>query len=78
MATRYFEFVGEDAGRNVANSAKFWEVSVDDTSVTVRFGKIGANGQTTVKTLTSADAAHAEADKLIAAKVKKGYVEKPS
>lgn len=78
MSTRYFEFVGEDAERNVANSAKFWEVTVDGTSVTVRFGKIGANGQTTVKTLSSTEAAQAEAAKLIAAKVKKGYVEKPS
>lgn len=76
MSTRYFEFVGEDADRNVANSAKFWEVTVDGSSVTVRFGKIGASGQTTVKTLSSTQTAQAEADKLIAAKVKKGYVEK--
>ena len=73
---RYFEFVGEDAGRGVASSAKFWEVAVDGIVVTVRFGKIGTSGQTTVKELGTADAAEVEATKLIASKVKKGYVEK--
>jgi predicted DNA-binding WGR domain protein len=75
MATRYFEFVGDDAQRGVT-SAKFWEVSVDDTDMTVRFGKIGADGQTTIKSFDSEAAAQAEAEKLIAAKAKKGYVEK--
>jgi predicted DNA-binding WGR domain protein len=76
MTVRYFEFVGEDAGRGVADSAKFWEVSVDETDLTIRFGKLGANGQTKVKAFASASDAQAEADKLIASKVKKGYVEK--
>ena len=44
--------------------------------MTVRFGKIGANGQTKESTFDSDDEAQVEADKLIAAKVKKGYVEK--
>ena len=76
MSKRYFEFIGEDAGRGVASSAKFWELTLDGSVVTVRFGKIGTNGQTTVKELASPDAAEAEANKLIASKVKKGYVEK--
>jgi predicted DNA-binding WGR domain protein len=75
MMKRYFEFVGEDAGRGVASSAKFWEVMVEGGVLTVRFGKIGANGQTTVKEFDSQAAAEAEAEKLIAGKVKKGYVE---
>lgn len=76
MSKRYFEFIGEDAGRGVASSSKFWEVDVDGGLVTVRFGKIGTNGQTTVKDLGTSDAAATEAAKLIASKVKKGYVEK--
>ena len=76
MSKRYFEFIGEDAGRGVASSAKFWELTLHGSVVTVRFGKIGTNGQTTVKELASPDAAEAEANKLIASKVKKGYVEK--
>jgi predicted DNA-binding WGR domain protein len=72
---RYFEFVGEDTGRGVASSAKFWEVMVNGSVLTVRFGKIGANGQTTVKEFDSQATAVAEAEKLIAGKVKKGYVE---
>lgn len=43
--------------------------------MTVRFGKIGATGQTTVKEFDSANAATAHADKLIGDKTKKGYVE---
>lgn len=75
MAKRYFEFVGNDAQRGVTSS-KFWEVEVTDNELTVRFGKIGAEGQTTVKTFPSAEAANSEAEKLIAAKTKKGYSEK--
>jgi predicted DNA-binding WGR domain protein len=75
MAVRYFEFVGEDVGRGVAESAKFWEVDVHDAQMTIRFGKLGANGQTKSKTFPSASDAQAEADKLIASKVKKGYIE---
>jgi predicted DNA-binding WGR domain protein len=42
----------------------------------VRFGKIGANGQTTVKEFSSASEASEAAEKLIKEKTKKGYVEK--
>ena len=68
---RYFEFVDE-------NSAKFWEISSDDKTVTVRFGRIGANGQTQTKTLADADAAAKHAEKLIKEKTAKGYREKPA
>lgn len=76
MAKRYFEFVGEDAQRGVEASSKFWEIETSDTDVTVRFGKIGTGGQTTVKSFDSAADATKHADKLIAEKTKKGYVEK--
>jgi predicted DNA-binding WGR domain protein len=65
---RYFEFVG-------GNSSKFWEVSTSGNEVTVRFGRIGTEGQTQVKTLTDADAATKQAEKLIASKTAKGYRE---
>ena len=64
----YFEFVE-------GSSAKFWEISVSDKTVTVRYGRIGTAGQTNVKTLADAAAATKHADKLVAEKTKKGYQE---
>lgn len=75
MSKRYFEYTGADAGRGTSASAKFWEVDVDGSTLIVRFGKIGATGQTTRKEFSDAAAAQGEADKLIAQKVKKGYAE---
>jgi DNA ligase-1 len=66
---RHFEFV-------VGKSSKFWEIAVEGTSVTVRFGRIGTNGQTQTKTFGDAAAAGAHAEKLIGEKTEKGYVEK--
>ena len=66
---RYFEFVE-------GKSSKFWEIAVDGTSVTVRFGRIGTNGQTQTKTFGDEAAATKHADKLIAEKTGKGYVER--
>jgi predicted DNA-binding WGR domain protein len=65
---RYFEFVG-------GNSSKFWEVSTSGNEVTVRFGRIGTGGQTQTKTLADDDAAVKHAEKMIAAKLAKGYRE---
>lgn len=65
---RYFEFIG-------GTSAKFWEVGTNSSEVTVRFGRIGTEGQTQVKELADADAAAKHAEKLIAQKVSKGYRE---
>lgn len=76
MSTRYFEFSGDDDQRGSVGSSKFWEVTITENSVSVRFGKIGANGQTTLKSFTTPKEAQAEVDKLVASKVKKGYVEK--
>jgi predicted DNA-binding WGR domain protein len=74
--TRRFEFVGEDPQRRVSSS-KFWEVTVTGTTVTVHFGKIGAeHGQTSEKEFATAADAQAHADKLVGEKTKKGYVEK--
>jgi predicted DNA-binding WGR domain protein len=68
MPMRYFEFVG-------GVSAKFWEIVANGNEVTVRFGRIGTDGQTQVKTLPDADAAVKHAEKLIASKTAKGYHE---
>ena len=65
---RYFEFVG-------GSSAKFWECSVSGNEVAVRFGRIGTEGQTQVKTLADANAAAKHADTLIRSKLAKGYRE---
>jgi DNA ligase-1 len=66
---RYFELVD-------GKSAKFWEISQAGCDVTVRYGRLGAGGQTQVKTFGGEDAAVAHATKLIGEKTAKGYVEK--
>ena len=66
--TRHFEYIE-------GNSAKFWEISPRGNDVTVRFGRIGTQGQTQTKTLPDADAAERHVEKLIGEKTKKGYVE---
>ncbi len=65
---RYFEFKD-------AHSNKFWEVSVAGSTVTARYGKIGTNGQTSVKELDSPEQAQEHATKQAAGKLKKGYQE---
>ncbi|MEO6771779.1 MAG: WGR domain-containing protein [Kofleriaceae bacterium] len=65
---RYFEF-------SEGTSNKFWEVSLDGTSVRTRYGKLGTAGQITVKELSSKADAQKELDKLVAEKTKKGYAE---
>jgi predicted DNA-binding WGR domain protein len=68
--TRRFEFVG-------GNSAKFWQVTVVGTSVTVRFGRLGTEGQVQTKEFPSAEAATSHAERLIAQNLAKGYLEEP-
>jgi len=66
MAKSYYEFKDK-------TSSKFWEIDTKGSTVTVRYGKIGTDGQTTVKKFGSAAAASAHAAKVTAEKVKKGY-----
>lgn len=56
-------------------SSKFWEIDVEGKDLTVRFGKIGTNGQTQLKSFPTEEKAKAERDKLIREKTGKGYVE---
>ena len=65
---RRFELV--DAG-----SSKFWEIEVRDNEHTVRYGRIGTQGQEKKKAFADAAAAAVAAADLIAQKVEKGYVE---
>lgn len=66
--TRRFEF-------SEGNSNKFWEVSVAGTEVTVRFGRIGSQGQTNAKSFPDEAGAVSHAEKLIKQKTGKGYRE---
>jgi predicted DNA-binding WGR domain protein len=66
--TRRFEFVSD-------TSAKFWEITVAGCDVSVRYGRIGADGQSQSKSFGTAEAADRHAEKVIAEKTRKGYVE---
>ena len=66
--TRHFEFVE-------GTSSKFWEVTVNDNAVTVRYGRIGTDGQTQTKWFGDSASAQKHAEKLIGEKTRKGYQE---
>jgi cell wall assembly regulator SMI1/predicted DNA-binding WGR domain protein len=68
-AKRYFEFTQ-------GTSSKFWEVSQEGSDMTTRYGKIGTDGRSTTKSYDSPEKAAAETSKIIASKIKEGYVEK--
>lgn len=74
---RYFEFIGSD-GKTDVDHSKFWEIWVDGTILRSRYGKIGANGQTTLKEFGSVEEAEAAQAKAIIEKTKKGYTEPAS
>ncbi len=65
---RYFEF-------SEGSSHKFWEIKLDGTFFTTRYGRIGTPGTETMKEYDSEEKAKKEHDKLVAEKVKKGYEE---
>lgn len=54
-------------------SSKFWEISLDGASFSVRYGRIGTDGQTQTKSFATAEVAATEHDKLVREKTKKGY-----
>ncbi|MDR1889028.1 MAG: STM4015 family protein [Zoogloeaceae bacterium] len=58
-----------------SKSRKFWSIEVSGTAFTVNYGKLGTDGQTQTKSFASAEIAQKEANKLVAEKLKKGYVE---
>jgi DNA ligase 1 len=66
---RYFEFVEAD-------SSKFWSIWRTGSDVTVRYGKIGTNGQEKTKNFNDDAAANKYYNEIIGEKIDKGYVEK--
>ncbi|MDR2869044.1 MAG: WGR domain-containing protein [Deferribacteraceae bacterium] len=74
MASRYFTFTD-------GSSNKFWKIDIeideeeDEYNFVTTYGKIGTAGQTSEKSFDSAEDCEKEANKVIAQKVKKGYVE---
>ncbi|WFB10108.1 WGR domain-containing protein [Streptomyces sp. LX-29] len=67
-STTYLELSQEGGGAH-----KFYEVTVDGTVVSVRYGRIGAAGQLQTSTFPTAQKAQAAAAKKIGEKVRKGY-----
>lgn len=67
-STRTFEFKDD-------KSSKFWEINQAGSTVTVRYGKTGTNGQTQDKVFDDASAASRHVAKLITEKTGKGYLE---
>ena len=68
VALRRFEFSEE-------NSHKFWEIQAREAEVTVRFGRIGAEGQVQVKSFTNAEEPAKHVEKMVREKCGKGYCE---
>ncbi len=56
-------------------SHKFYEVTVNNTEVSIRYGRIGTQGQTSNTTYDTPEKAKTEATKKINEKLKKGYVQ---
>ncbi|WP_327356898.1 WGR domain-containing protein [Streptomyces sp. NBC_01304] len=67
--TRTYLELSQDGG----GAHKFYEVIVDGTIVSVRYGRIGATGQLQTSTFPTAQKAQAAAAKKIGEKVRKGY-----
>ncbi|MFD9036428.1 WGR and DUF4132 domain-containing protein [Streptomyces sp. NPDC059567] len=65
---RRWEYVGD-------GSDKFWEAEAAGASVTVRFGRVGTDGQTRAKEFDSSEAARSYLVKAVAEKERKGYKE---
>lgn len=68
VSTTYLELSQEGGGAH-----KFYEVAVAGQVVTVRYGRIGAAGQTQTTTFPTAEKARAAAAKKVGEKVRKGY-----
>ncbi len=68
MIKHYLE-LSEEQGA----SHKFYEVTIDLTTVTIRYGRIGDKGQTQIATHSTPEEALKFANKKVQEKVKKGY-----
>ena len=52
-----------------AKSHKFWQIDAKASAINILYGKVGTNGQTSLKKAKSPDAAKAEVEKLIKSKL---------
>ncbi|MEE1931091.1 WGR domain-containing protein [Streptomyces sp. TRM 70351] len=68
-STRTYLELSQDGG----GAHKFYEVTVDGTVVTVRYGRIGAPGQTQTTSFPTPQKARAAAERKVGEKVRKGY-----
>ncbi len=64
-----------ELSENEGVAHKFYEVIVTGCEMTIRYGRIGSNGQRSTKKLATPEKANAEAQKKIKAKKNKGYAE---
>jgi len=67
MSTSRFEF-------EEGTASKFWEITVTGGTITVRFGRLGSDGQASTKTFATPQEAQTQAGKQVAEKVRKGYL----
>jgi predicted DNA-binding WGR domain protein len=58
-----------------AKSSKFWNIELAGNSHTVKYGRIGTDGQSLTKSFADEDAARKDMEKLIKEKLGKGYVD---
>jgi len=58
-----------------AKSSKFWNIELAGNAYTVKYGRIGTDGQSMTKSFADEATATKEAEKLIKEKVGKGYVD---
>lgn len=72
MKTFYLELSEEEAN---GTSHKFYEVIIDDTKVTIRYGRIGTDGTASSQTFGTAAEAEKFAQKKVNEKKRKGYEE---
>ena len=61
-----------------STSNKFWHIELSGNSHTVTYGRSGTDGQTKTKEFASEEAAKKDFEKLVTAKMKKGYVDASS
>src|SRR5690349_12269087 len=58
-----------------ATSSKFWNIELAGNTYTVKYGRIGTDGQSLTKSFADEAAAKKDMDKLIKEKLGKGYVD---
>ena len=68
---RWYLELSEESG----SSHKFYEVNVEDLEMTIRYGRIGDQGQSSKKVFESFEKAKLEAEKKVKEKKRSGYAE---